>query len=407
MPLRIPGLTPAQSDAYRAAMKEPGARTGVRVTVLDLDHNPLRQLTHDVSGGSLGGQVRWNTRGDVHTEGTFLFSDFDDQIDLDLRHLVRAEMGVRVDDDMLWCPVITGWVRTCTDSGDETEVTVHDKSAFGLHSTERGRARRGEFVAAVIKRMYRQIGEDHFNIPDHLMESGPKLAGPVEWGGGKPEKSVTLMSRRLAKRADLQVFPDQLGRLTVRERPSEPAASWVEPSRRDVVEDVDLRLLQPITWARDYTGVRNRVVGRGKRDLTAVATTRDGFVFSPEKLLRGGEKVRLTHRYTDDTIDRLAELGDVTEAMLRRLSVERAEVQISSTPAPWLVAQDLLHAAKRDGRETDFWMSEGSMELDGSGMAIGYQQVLRRRARTRVVTTGGGRGKGDGKGRGSGKGGSR
>lgn len=388
MPLRIPGLSPQESDDFRAAMKEPGAKTGVRVTVLNLDHKPLRQLTHEVDGTMLGGQVRWNTNADVHTEATVIFSDFDDQLTLDLRHLLRVEMGVRAFGDMLWCPVITGWVRACNDTGHETEVVVHDKSAFGLHSTRRGHAKKGERVAAVIRRMHRQIGEDHFNIPDHLLESGPKLADDVHWGGGKPEKSVTRMSRRLAKRAGLQVFYDQLGRLTVRRAPGEPAASWVEPGRRDVAEDVDLRLLEPITWAVDYTGVRNRVVGRGKRTLTAVAVTKAGYSFSPQKLERGGEQLALTHRFTDDTIDKHGELKDVTEGMVRRLSTERSAVRITSTPGPWLVPLDRLHAAKRDGRATDFWMGEGSLDLDGSSMAIGYQQVMRRRANTRVRSSG-------------------
>lgn len=401
MPLTIPGLTPAQSDDFRAAMKEPGAKTGVRVTVLDLDHKPLRQLTHEVDGTMLGGQVRWNTNADVHTEATVIFSDFDDQLTLDLRHLVRVEMGVRAFGEMLWCPVITGWVRQCNDTGHETEVVVHDKSAFGLHATQRGHAKRGERVGAVIKRMHRQIGEDHFNISDHLIDGGPKLAGPVHWGGGNPDKSVTRMSRRLAKRAGLQVFYDQLGRLTVRRAPGEPSVSWVEPSRRDVAEDVDARLLEPISWAVDYTGIRNRVVGRGKRTLTAVAVTKAGYPFSPQKLERGGENLSLTHRFTDDTIDKHAELRDVTEGMLRRMSTERSAVQITSTPTPWLLPHDRLHAAKRDGRATDFWLGEGSLELDGSSMAIGYQQVMRRRARTRVRSTGTSRApkkKGDAKG---------
>jgi hypothetical protein len=385
MPVVIPGLTPAQSDAYREALQAPGARTFARATVLDLDHKPLRQLSPEFDGGLLGGQLRWNRAGDVHTEATFTFSDFDDAIDLDLRHLVRGEMGVRTEDHgVLWCPVITGWVRSCNDTGHESEVTVHDKSAFGLHMSARGSARRGAYVGAVIRRMHRGIGEQHFAIPQNLLEGGPRLAGPVQWGGGKPEKSVTLMSRRLARRHGLQVFYDQLGRLVVRREPRHPSVSWVEHSDRSERLDLDLRLLEPITWARDFTGVRNHVVGRGARVLTAVAVSRDGHVFSPAKLARGGQRLSLQHRFTDDTIGRQGELNAATAATLRRLSREKASVQITSTPAPWLVPMDLLHAAKRDGRATDFWMDEGSMELDGSGMSVGYQQPMRRAARARV-----------------------
>lgn len=388
MPRSIPGLSQAEAHDFREAMKAPGAETRRRVTVMDLDHNPLRRLTDDVRGGLLAGQVRWNTKGDVHTEATVSFSDFDDSIDLDLRHLVRIEFGVIVSGDVLWCPLITGWVRACNDTGHEAEVLLHDKSAFGLQSSERGKGHRGEYVGAVIRRMHARIGETHFNIPESLLEGGPRLASPVHWGGGLPEKSVTRMSRRLAKRAGLQVFYDQMGRLTVRRPPQEPTVSWVEPSKDDVLADVDARLLEPIHWARDYSGIRTKVVGRGARDLTSTAKVADGYIFSPEKLVRGGEPVHLTHRYTDDTIDRLDELEDATRSMLRRMSTDRAEVQITSTPAPWLVAQDLLHAAKRDGRATDFWMGEGAIELDGSAMTIGYTRPMRRPSRVRVSGSG-------------------
>lgn len=388
MPRRIPGLSPAESRAYREAMGAPGAETHRRVTVMDLDHNPIRRLTDDVRGGLLAGQVRWSTKGDVNTEATVSFSDFDDAIDLDLRHLLKVEMGVVVDGEVSWCPVITGWVRSCNDTGHETEVNIQDKSAFGLQSSQRGRAHRGEYVGAVIQRMHVQIGETRFNIPDDLLEGGPKLASSVEWGGGKPEKSVTRMSRRLAKRAGLQVFFDQPGRLTVRRPPGEPTVSWVEQSDADIEAEIDARLLEPITWARDFSTVRNRVIGRGARDLTAIARTKERYAFSPEVLVRGGEPLHLTHRFTDDTIAHQGELRDVTEGVLARMSVERADIQIASSPAPWLVAFDRLHAAKRDGRAMDFWMNEGALELDGSGMTIGFIRPMRRRPRLGVSSSG-------------------
>jgi hypothetical protein len=52
------------------------------------------------------------------------------------------------------------------------------------------------------------------------------------------------------------------------------------------------------------------------------------------------------------------------------------------------VAEDKLYAEKRDGRNTTFWMGQGSLELDGSSMAIGYQKVLRRAKGIRLETSG-------------------
>ena len=89
--------------------------------------------------------------------------------------------------------------------------------------------------------------------------------------------------------------------------------------------------------------------------------------------------------YTQLTAD---QDGVVTQLMAGRMSTVRAQVAVTCTPAPWLLAEDRLHAEKRNGKQGNFWMSTGSLELDGSSMAIGYQQVTRRARGVRTETTG-------------------
>lgn len=380
----IPGLTRAESNAYKSAISQPGAETPIRVKVLDLDHKPLGQLD-----GVLGGQVRWDRRGDFQTQGTIMVSEFGDPWDLDLRHLLRPEMGVVTETHgTLWCPLMTGWVTHPRDAGHEVEYGITDKMAMGLLSSRRGKSGRNEHVGKVIRDIFEQLGETKFNIPDHLITGGPKVGQRIQWGGGNPDRSGTRIARRLAKGHDLQVFTDQLGRVTVRRPPKEPALSWIEEPDDD--DPPEARLLQPISWARDLTTIRNVVIGAGKKGLRSRAVTRDRYTYSPERLQRGkaGSKVPLLleHRFADDSLNRQGELDDATEAMLRRLSVERADVQIASTPAPWILPHDLLHGRKSNGKATDFWMVTGSIELDGSSMAIGYQEVLdRAKVRSRAL----------------------
>lgn len=377
----IPGLDRTAADDYARALRQPAARTYRRVTVLDLDHKPLRSLEDETRGSILGGQIRWNQE-DVRTEASVTFSDVADQIDLDLRHLLRIEMGVKGTTEILWAPVMTGWVQECNDAGYETEVVVHGKEKFGLRASDRGRAKRGERVGEAIWRMHHSIGERHIIIPDHLRETGPKLAEAIEWGGGNPDKCVTKLSRKLAKRAGLQVFYDQLGRLDLRPIPDQARIAFNESTSDD---DDEVRLLGPIQWASDYSELCTRVIGAGRRDLRTVATARGGGFAD---LTRGGQRLNLTHRFSDDTLDSRDELRTVTQLMAGRMSTARAQVAITSTPAPWLLPVDRLHAEKRNGKQGDFWMSTGSLELDGSSMAIGYQQVTRRSRGIRTHTTG-------------------
>ena len=373
----IPGFTAAETNAYIAALLAPGAQTHRRATAynISLDHSSARSLENIT-----GGQLRWNGSEDVRTEQTIIFSDFDDQITLDHRHAVRTELGVDTSLGRLWAPLGTGWVQGNNDAGWETEIITHGYEKFGLRVSDRGRAKRGERVGEVIHRMHNQIGLRSV-IPDHLRENGPKLAEAVEWGGGKPEKCVTRMSRKLAKRAGLQVYFDQLARVDLRPIPDQPRVSFVETARED---DVEVRLLEAIRWAEDYSELCDRVIGAGRRDLRSVANARGALL----DLVMNGKPLHFTHRFSDDSIDNRADLKDLTEQTAKRLSTARSRVEITSTPAPWLVAEDKLYAEKRDGRNKSFFLETGSLELDGSSMAIGYQQVLRRAKGIRLETTG-------------------
>lgn len=389
----ILGLTREESAAYKAAIAEPGAEVHTRGRVLDLDHKHIGDL-HNI----LGGQLQWNRADDVATKATVLSTDIDD---FDLRHLLQVEMGVSTDLGTLWCPVITGWVVQPSDTGYDAEYGLHDKMAMGLMPGRRGKANRNQRVGRVIRDMFEGIGETRFNIPRSLIEDGPKVGTTIHWGG-EDEKAPTRMARRLAKRSGLQVFADQLGRITVRREPDQPAVEWNEdPEDTDHIPDA--RLLEPMTWSRDLTKIRNDVIGAGRKGLRARATAVDGYEYSPHQLRRGPADGKvpmlLTHRYTDESLDKQTELNDATEATLRRMSVERAEVQLTSSPVPWANVFDLLSARRRDGRVAEFRMVTGSLELDGGPMAVGYQRVMERPKRIKVRTTtrnrqreGGGRG---------------
>lgn len=382
----IPGLSNVEWQAFRDAVRAPGAEGKTRATVMDLDHTPQGTLR------TTGGQVRWNRSADVNTSATISSDDARDALDLDLRHLVKMEMGIQtVSQGFLWCPVMTGWVVNPVNAGDTAELGLHDKMAFGLQPTKRQKFGENRYVGDVIREMFEAIGETRFNIPRRLREDGPKLGRVVHVGGHDPKKAPTRMARLLAKRSNLQVFPDPEGRLTVRRPPKNPSVVWTED------DETDARLTSPITWDRDLTTIRNRVVGKGRKGikidkkaddpdqlqsgfllLPVVIEAPPNHIYSPRRLKRGGVPMDLTHYFTDESIDSQKELREATEGVLRRLLTDRAEVSLSSSVVPWTRSHDLLHARRLDGGYADFFMREGSMGLDWSGMTIGYQRVWRR-----------------------------
>lgn len=368
----IPGLSGEETRAFKDAARAPGADVRTRARVLTLDHKPLHGL--DIQGG----QVRWNRAADVVTEASVRSSDSRDALELDLRHLVRVDMGVMTDTHgLLWCPTITGWVVAPSDSGDEAEFTLHDKSAMGLFPSRRGKAGANLTVARAIKQMWEEIGETRFDIPRRLLDDGPKLGRVVQWGGPNPKKSRTAMCKRLARAHNMQWGFDGAGTMFLRRFPQQPGVSWTADT------DSDGQLLDEIAWSRDLTKVRNRVIGRGRKVGPVVAEAPPSHVFSPRNLKRGpdGDKVpmHLNHYFRDESIDKRPDLVEATEKALRRLLIDRAEVQLQSTVVPWADAYALYHAERADGRWADFWMREGSMELDWSGMQVGRQHTWRPR----------------------------
>lgn len=395
--MNIPGLTHEEAVAFRDACRAPGAEVHTRALVLDLDHKPVGTLPVE------GGQVRWNASADVVTEATVASSDARDALDLDLRNLVRAEMGIETDLGRLWCPTITGWVVAPTDHGDSAEFTLHDKTAIGLVANRRQKFGENRYVGDVIREANEAIGETRFDIPRSLREGGPKLGRVVHMGGPNPDKAITRMCKRLARRADLQFYADQLGRIVVRRPPKHPSASWVEEDPdSDSPRESDGGILGPLSFQRDLTKVRNRVVAKGRKGLrlskdeqetnilekfviyNGVIEAPPDHAYSPRNLARNGVRLELTHYFTDDSIDSRAELRDAAIGVLRRLLIDRADVTFASSAVPWANPFDLSHARRLDGRYADFRMPTGSMDLDWSGMTVGYQQTWVRPGHLRV-----------------------
>lgn len=384
-------MTAAEEAAFRDAVAAPGSRVWVRAHALDLNHKPLGELS------VMGGQVNWNRAADIATEATIETGDARDARDLDLRNLVRVEMGADTSAGRLWCPVITGWVTAVTDAGSRSEFGLHDKSGIGLVARRRQKFGPNQHVGQAIHDMFAAIGEERFDIPRRFREDGPKLGSTVHVGGHDEAKAPTRMAKTLARKHGFQFFYSADGRCTLRRPPKRPAVKWSEG------DDSDAKVLDEITWTRDLTTIRNKVVAKGRKQLNFENRDKNdtgpddtgpdfrrlnepveadpGEAYSARNLRRGGVGLDLHHFLNADTVDSAKELRESAQDTLRKLLRDRADVTLRSSAVPWLNPYDLLSARRADGAFADFWMNEGSMDLGWADLTVGFQQTYRRKAR--------------------------
>lgn len=364
-------FTKAQRRAYTDAVNAPGVQTDLRVNVLDLDHKHLGSI----GGRLLDGQVLLSRRSDVNFSANLTLVDIDtDLADLDLRHLISVQHGVLTEDyGWLWLPAIVGRIAATSDDGDLAELTLHDKSSFGLLPGAPERTwEEGMPVGRAIHDMFEDIGETRFSIPRSLRTGGPKLARDVDSGGPDENNAPTRVARRMA-RGRLHFFFDQRGRCTVRRPMGKPVLTWTEAEGTS-----------RIRWDRDLTTIRNYVIARGRKGVRARVSAPPRHLFSPQTLVRGGKPTRLVHYFTDESIARERELERAAERELNRMLRERSEAQFACPPTFLAGPFDLVRAERSDGRFGEFWLSEASLPLGEGDMTVGYQQVRGRRRRGRV-----------------------
>jgi hypothetical protein len=376
-------LTPTEKASYYSALGAPTQQSGIRVTVLNLDHVFQADVSNDVTAD--GSSVTLDRNNDVERSANVTVIDLTGMVaDLDLRHLMRVEHGIYTPalGDWVWTKTITGRVMVPADTGDVSKVELHGKESFGLMPGAPTRVwPKGKPVAAAIRDMHADIGETKFRIAaDLLGDAGPKLDNPVHSGGADEEKAPTRVSRRIANKASLQVFYDAEGYLVVRRPPQTPLAVWSEDDEDDHASVTPLT--SRIDWARDLREVRNTVRAKGKKNLTYTASAPPDHIFSPDSLARGGILGRLVHYWTDTTISRMTELQAGAERTLTELLTEKTNATMRVVPVFHVGPQDLIEARRRDGKWGQWFMQEASIPLGmGEDMTVGYLPNVKGRVR--------------------------
>jgi hypothetical protein len=364
-------LTPPQRAAYTAALGQQTARTDLRVTVLNLDHVHQGDISKSVTDGTL----TFDRNNDVERSATVSAYDVDGYVgDLDLRHLVRVEHGLKVEhadlDDWVFTPAITGRVVQPSDDGDVTQLELHGKEMFGLMPGAPTREwPQGRLTASVIRDMLTDIGEAHFSITPSLLVAGaPKLSNKVHSGGADEEKAPTRVARRLANQAGIQVFWDAMGVCVIRKEPETPAATWSENPDSSVTP-----LTSRLRWSRDLREVRNVVSAKGKRGINVTVYAPSSHIYSSVSLKRGGKLGHLIHYWEEPSIGSASVLRSRATATLNGLLTERTDAKFDAVPAYHVGPHDLIEAQRRDGKWGRWWMATASIPLGSDGtMSVGY-----------------------------------
>ena len=356
------GLHRADRRAFHRALTDHhGIR--VRVTVLNLEHEPLGDLTNDV----LDGQVNIDADAEVTRSLTVTFLDRRRTLDFDsdspangalyANRMLRVAYEVRVDafGDWVNVPIFTGPVIKLDRTDDEVTVECQGKELLALAQAWRPMTiKKGTPKVDAIRRLLRErAGESRFDLPD-MAEKLPKR---VTIGR---ESQPWLVARKIAESMDRQLFYDGRGVCRMRRYPGNAGYTFNDGDGGDVLTAPQVAFSmdevanavwvkggkpkhgKPKNWA-DLTDQEKEDLRKEwdkERGVRYFHTAPRSHPLSPWRLGRNGEPRYLLHVIDNDAIRSEKQARTIGRRVLHHKLRQLVEVTFDSLPVPHLEPED-------------------------------------------------------------------
>ena len=384
-------LTRAERRAYLRALRQTHS-IRVQVSVLNLDHEHLAQLTHRI----LDGQVNVDLDADVTRSATVTFLDvgrtmsFDSDSPADgalfANRMLRITYGVKSQGMGQWVdvPIFTGPVVKLDRDGDVVTVEAQGKEVLALRPVWKPMTlKKGADKVDSIRVIMRwRTGETRFALPDL------KARLPKDLSLGR-QSEAWKACQAIARSLNRQLYYDGAGMLRLRTYPentfyrfrtgtggtvlSEPQVSFAHEDLRNVVQ---VRGGKPrgVKTDKDPNTSAPRRVPR----VSHVEVAPRRHPFSPERLGRSGVPRFLPEVIEDETIRSKKEAERVAKRVLRNRLRQAVDVTFEALPAPHLDAGDLVQI-RTDEMAMAFRLRQFSIPLSSSGtMSVGYLRKVSR-----------------------------
>ena len=397
------GLTPKQEQAYVAYLFS-NHDFAIYVDVIGLDHTPIRSL-NDVGGMLLDGQINIQRDSAVVRTASFSFADPDHALHLDpdspwqgayfSDRMIRVRHQVTVPGiGQVTATPFVGPITKVSRDGEVLAVECQDKASLALTGTSPVKASKGMNAVAAIRRIMSQAtGETKFRLPEGTTRNLHKSYAC----GWHDDASPWVVCQRIANQLNMQLLYSCDGYLTLRRRPSQPAAT-VSGSALTSYPTVDFDSTEVVNMVRVLGTLAPPKRKNTKKDakpqlerpptkITAVAVAGAAHPLSPNRLGRNGVPRYLPSIIEDATYKSLAQARELASTTLADGLTLTTGVAFDMVPLFHLDVGDVLTAQAPSGTIT-VRLLEGSIPLSVSGdMSVGMQRSVSRAAHARIRTT--------------------
>lgn len=370
------GLSAAERRAYLTRLHD-SADVRIRVTLLDMDEKPLRDLTFPDSK-LLDGYITVDATAKVTRSLQLELLDPDGRFVLDptspgraalfADNFVQIHYEVSVDREWISCPAFRGPITKLDINGPRVTVEAQGKERLALdpHLLWRTKTyRKGADVIEVIRDLLERIGEERFNL-DSTSGKLPKDLTVTR------HDEAWLEAKKLAEGIDRQLFYDGRGRVRLRKRPKRVGFTFfgVEDGDRPSIVLTRPQLGYDFNFVNTVEVLGPKPTGK-KRRVRGLAQLRPGHQLSSTSLARNGVKLFVVHRLENSKVKRSTAATAIAERILEDKARVGVEVSFEALPIPFLEENDLIRVVTDEGTH-QFRLQRFVLPLSVSaGMQVG------------------------------------
>ena len=372
------GLSAADQRSLLTAFRF-SHRVKVRVELLDLSSNYLRDISHYVQDGQVTGDTTLLPNRTANLilldpRKTLPFeADSPSDTALDQRRMFKIWWEIYVDalSDWVSIPVFTGPVTEMYRDGEQVTVYAQGMEAFALgacwdtlHLNAHMRK-----TDAIRRIMSERGGNPDMSIPDlaaRLPRARTLVKQAIPWH----------VAHKIAASMDRRLFFDGAGVLRLERHTSQTRFSFTGQSH--VLSPIQVSYTPTTVNAVFVTGANPR---GPKTAITAEAVAPANHLLSPHQLGRNGVPLFKAQFVTDASLKTRAEAQARADRLLADGLAQSVQVQFDSIPMPLLDLGDMCHVHTDDG-DVSFRFSQfvlplragdgGGISATGNPMTVGF-----------------------------------
>lgn len=336
-----PGWSATEKAAYEAQLvTNHWMRT--RAMILDLDHNPVQDITKYIQDGQTNidatQQISRTATNDLYDPTRVIGLDTANagEGSVSPKYLLQKFHGVFVESLNRWIdiPIFTGLIDAPTRDGDLLKISASGKEVLALDKAWTVlTVKKGTKKTDAIRQILAAAGESKFRISSSTSTLGADVSVTRD-------DTFWDIAKGIADGLGWNMFYDAMGTLVLRPKSTTVVWNFSTGNGGSIRSD----------WQTGFSteGIYNIVLATGgtpsgKKDpITAYAIAPSSSALNPTNLGRNGVKRYLRYDIAKDTLTKQADVQALADKTLPQVLLDSVSISFESMPVPHLEELDAI-----------------------------------------------------------------